>query len=478
MPGVITNITTAPTQSSTPTDTGKLFVVGQTERGSSTSPIVFHSFSEWKNACGAAIAGVYLSVGIECFFQEGGATLIMGRAVGSGAATAKVKAENEAAEANAVKFEAKSPGAWGNKLKVTIVKESAGKIGYKVLESGTLVEEALNFTTMQALEEYTATYSKYVLILNEAGKTGLPKEVAEATLSTGADGAAPVTSELETALSLFSKDYGGGQVAAPGYTAQAVQEAEMKHAETFNRFALLDMPLKVAGESVGSYMSTLKTRAAALQAKTGARRSAAFSTWAYVPSSVPLTQRLSPWSTTQAGIIARNDAKSSPPKVNQAAAGVNGRPRYVSSLATEYTATQRNELNESRINAVRVVPQLGIETYGNVTLTSQVTEPVWQQIGAVRLFNFVEVSGEAILEHYVFQEIDPHRELITQAGASLQAFLESLGNQLFNNAKEAVNVGPAVNTPETIAKKELIAAVEIKPSPSAETVILNITAQQ
>src|SRR4051812_44239053 len=87
MPGVTVTITNAPAPASRPTESGKLFAVGQCERGSTTAATVVHSISEFKNKLGGNVTG-NLQQYIETFFLEGGATAVIGRAVGSTAAAA------------------------------------------------------------------------------------------------------------------------------------------------------------------------------------------------------------------------------------------------------------------------------------------------------------------------------------------------------------------------------------------------------
>lgn len=468
MPGVNVTITNAPAPASRPTETGKLFAVGQTEHGSATVPITVHSPAEFKRRLGSAVAGSYLATAAESFFQEGGATLIVGRVTGSAASAASVELEKTGGT-KVLKATAKSVGIWGNSLKVEVKTESSN-FAIIVTKNNEVVEEKKELATLAAAVTWSEETSEYITLSIVGGATENPKAQGPTILTGGSEGTIN-SAAYETALNLFDPELGCGQVAAPGVTEEAVQILVLAHAEKNNRFALIDLPNSTS-------VATLKSAAAALAKKTGARRGAAFSSWAVIPGLVPNTTRTSPWSTVQAGIIARNDASASPPPVNEASAGENGKPRYVQSLAAEFTRAQREELNEDRINAIRNMPgEGGFETYGNVTLVSAEEQPPWAQITAARLFMYVISEGEAILERFVFDEIDPHRLIFGKAGAALQAFLESLGNQLFNNPREAVNTGPSVNTEETIKKKQIIAAVQVKPSPSAETVTLNITAE-
>src|ERR1039458_4663844 len=119
MPGVDTILESESAPTSSPTDSGKEFVVGALERGSVTDPIIAHSPQEFKRKCGVAVAGSYVTVAAEEFFQEGGETLVLSRSLGSAATNATTSLLGSAAVA-AVLVTAASPGAWGNKLEAEV----------------------------------------------------------------------------------------------------------------------------------------------------------------------------------------------------------------------------------------------------------------------------------------------------------------------------------------------------------------------
>ena len=104
-------------------------------------------------------------------------------------------------------------------------------------------------------------------------------------------------------------------------------------------------------------------------------------------------------------------------------------------------------------------------------------QPLAQAEGtAPELGNTKTLSVEPPSPTTGLKEIDPHGLLFGKVKADLQGFLESLGNQLYNNPAEAVNVGPSVNTPETIKERKVVAEVAVKPTKAAEEVILRLSA--
>ena len=86
-------------------------------------------------------------------------------------------------------------------------------------------------------------------------------------------------------------------MSAPGITTEAVLKAVEAHAETHNRTAYLDLPDTAAS-------ATLISEAAPLRTATGARRSAAYAPWAYIPGIAAGAPRKVPYSAVQAGITA------------------------------------------------------------------------------------------------------------------------------------------------------------------------------
>jgi hypothetical protein len=466
MPGVNTNISNAPAPPSRPTETGKVFAVGAAERGSTTAPVTVHSISELTAQLGKQVSGSYLIPSLEEFFFEGGTTAIIGRVAPATAVTASAVVQNAAKSQNVLNVFAASLGAWGNKLEVKFTITN-GTIGIQVLESGVLVEQTTGLASTAAAVEWAekSAYVRFAELRSELPIEGGVKLVS------GSDGEAVSalgSASYATALNLFAKDLGCGQLIAPGVTSQAVQELLLKHGEERDRTPFVDAPLAEG-------LAGLKAASLALRNAVGARRGAMFSSWAIIPGLSPNTTRKVPWSAVQAGLTAVNDASTVPPQVNVAVAGVNAIPKNVVGLVNEFSRAEREELNEARVNAIRNVPITGIETYGNVTLCNPTTEPAWEELTAARLYMYVTAEGESILEKLMFDEIDPRKILFSKAQGLLTAMLEKLGNQLYNSPAEAVNCGSSVNTPETIKKKQLNAAVLVQASPAAETINLNIT---
>src|ERR1039458_2629292 len=294
-PGVNVNITNAPAPTSRPSETGKFFVVGQAERGgvspigsaSIGGPIIVHSISELKAKCGEPVSGSQLYPGLEEFFAEGGNTAIVGREIGSAAAVANSTVLVKAGGTNSLKLLAKSSGAWGSELSAVVAEEEAGtKFSVVVKLKGETVETKLGLASVKAAVEW-AEASEYLSV--QELTAGLPK-AGTYSLTGGSNGTPETTAAVETALKLFFKDLGCGQVAVVGNTTPGAQEALLSQCETQERTALVDLA------PAGATVPELKNNALTLRNKTGARRGAGFSTWATIPGIAPGTTRTVPWS--------------------------------------------------------------------------------------------------------------------------------------------------------------------------------------
>jgi hypothetical protein len=466
MPGVNVKIESASTAAFNAAATGKWFCVQLLEKGSTAKPILATSMAEFKELCGGRVSYSSMYDAAETFFEEGGSELFLGRVVGKTPVAASLVLKDSAAAAS-LKIAANSVGEWGNSLEVEIVKVGGGE-EYKivvfeagnataVLESPTLKTQVAAVTWAEGTSLVTATVE---------GSTKNPTTLAKKTLSGGTyDSAEVETAGWEAALALLDAELGCGQVSAPGITTEAVLKAVEAHAETHNRTAYLDLPDTAAS-------ATLISEAAPLRTATGARRSAAYAPWAYIPGIAAGAPRKVPYSSVQAGITARNDGGSTPAPCGEAVAGTNGRPRYANALSQSWTAQQREELNTGSVNVARTMPNGTIETYGNRTLVKPETEPAWEEVSSARLYMQIWAEGENLMAFAVFKNIDPTNILLSKIEGSLSGFLKSLGGVL---ETYSVSTGPAVNTKATKTKKEVVANIEVEPSAIAETASLLIS---
>lgn len=436
------------------------FLVGVTERGSVDEPIKVVSLADAVERIGERVAAnPYLYDALDCAFREGASVVYIARATGAEADTAE-DAAVDAGGKTAFTVAAKSPGAWGNDIDVAITL-SGGSVTLVVKEGGTTVETSPALGTNAEVVEW-AKSSPYITVTIGA-EDAADAKTQTLELEGGKDDVAGVgTTQIEASLDVLTKDLGPGQVAAPGFTSEAVHKALLAHAAETNRRALLDDPVE-------STVAELVSHATALRGP-NARYGALFASWAYVPGVSLGTERKVPYSGIQMGLIARSEAEGNNP--NRAAAGPRGKSKYATGLVTPFTDTERGELDDAGVIASILVRGV-VTTYGNVTLVNQTTEPNWKSFSASRLVMGVAAAASQILESYDFEQIDGRGYVFKKlqgdlsGGACMPFYLD---NALYGTSPDEaffVNTGPDVNTPTSIAAEEIKAQIGIRVSPTA-----------
>ena len=234
---------------------------------------------------------------VASFFGEGGGTLYVARAAGTGA----VQATGQLGGAAGLTARAASPGVWGNTVKVTAVAPAFGTGVEISVESpvGTRSTAPPRCATNDAIVAWSQ--GREWVTFTKLGDT-LPTAAQTVTLTTGADGSAPGTADVAAALARFEYGLGPGQVAAPGYTTTVVHQELLKHVEAMRRVALVDLPDSASG-------ATLVAAVQALATTKGVRFAQALAPWLSYPgpAGAPVTV---PFSGVQAALIARADASS------------------------------------------------------------------------------------------------------------------------------------------------------------------------
>jgi hypothetical protein len=442
------------------TSTSNGFVVGVCERGPTSEPIKAISLADAVNSIGERVsANPYLYDAIDCAFRDGASVVYIGRAVGAEVATASDTAV-DAGGKTAFTVAAKSPGSWGNDVDVAITL-TAGSVVLVVKEDGSVVETSPSLGTTAEVVEWSKS-SEYVTI-TVGDETAADAKTQTVELQGGKDDVAGVsTAQIEAALKVLTKDLGPGQVAAPGFTTEAIHKALLTHSAANNRRALLDDPVSTTSAELISHATALRGP--------NARYGCLLGSWAVVPGVSLGTTRKVPYSGIQMGLIARSEGEGNVP--NRAAAGPRGKSRYATGLVTTFSDDQRAELDAAGVIASIMVRGV-VTTYGNVTLVNQTTEPNWKSFSGSRQVMAVAAAADIILEAFDFEQIDGHGYVFSdlqgkiEGGACMPAYL---ANALYGTQPDEaffVNTGPDVNTPTSIDAEEIKAQIGIRVSPTA-----------
>lgn len=499
-PGVEVTSASAAPPLGVPTDTSVQFVVGEAAQGPTDGPVRVGSLDEFTATFGGRIPTVPVPYdAVETYLHDGGTTVYFQRAT-EGAAIAGGAADALVVGAT---LNATSEGVWGNGVTVRltgpVVALQSGKGGkskngparsplltydadvqaagdlydVEIDVAGSVVRKSVSpVATAGQLQAFLAQ-SNYAELAGVANPDAAIVGAGSVTLTGGNDGALPVAAAgIAAALDLIPSDLGPGQLSAPGHSYD-VHAALLAHAETNNRYALLDCDL-------GDDLATLMSGAAAVRGAEQDRYGMLWAPWATIPGVAPGTSRNVPWSAIQAALCARNDRSGNP---NQAAAGQWGVSGYATGLTTTFSAADAETLlNAGVCTARRIYDSIQAYAFRSLSDPSGPRRD-WVQANWGRLNMAIKAQGERVGQSGVFAQVDGRGLTIAAFNGSLAAMLKEFYDDgaLYaqpgtNDPSTAfvVNTGPQVNTPAKLADGILSAVLSVRMSPHAELVQIAI----
>jgi hypothetical protein len=477
-PGSIVLTRQSPPPKTVPTDVGVSFWAGFTDRGP-LKAVPITSLDDFVSNFGSRQSYSPLYDAVEFFFREGGNKLWISRVVGGSAVVASVNLDDSSAGgAYSLKASAKGPGAYANSLRVTVT--GTGPTDPYTLTISHTVDGVLEISPaladQQAAVDWGANVSRWVSFTIGAS-TENPVAVSNAALTAGADDRLSATdADWVTALGRFSRDLGPGQVCQVGRTSLAAYQNTLTHAAANNRRAILDLP-------DSGNPATIKAAAIAARGATD-RYGAIFGPWVQVPGILPGQTRMVPPSAFVCGKIGKNDASGVSPNQPSASSpegllitpvGLSQSP-YDNGTGVDVT---RDDLYSAGINLI--VYRYGVfQIFGWRTLTDPSgINRQWVNFGNSRLEMAITAKALSIAEEYILKQIDGQGHLLSQFQGDLIGMLSPYYEQgsLYGTTPEEafdVNVGLTVNTPTTIANRELHAVISVRMSEDAELVVIEI----
>jgi phage tail sheath protein FI len=493
-PGTIINVRTTPPPRSVPTDVGTWFVAGFADRGP-WAPQLIQSLSDFVRLYGGRQTYSPLYDALELFFREGGSRAYVTRVFGPAVVLSSLtgwafKNLPDAGAATSLVARAKGPGVYGNSITVQVQNPGAGGTAgsFSLLvtdpafpqPNGTTAsfsEQSPDFTTQAAAIAWSQQSALIDLVLGAS--TNLPQNAAAGALATGADDRLNATDATWlAALNRFTRDLGPGQVTQVGRVTNQAYLDTLSHAANNNRVAILD------GADT-STVATLNAAVATLRGNANARYGAMFAPWVVTNGLLPGTTRIVPPSAFAAGKIAFNDSAGQSP--NNPAAGM----RDGQSLGAVIGLSQPAFDNGSGVDVTRdamytagvnqIVYRYGaFENFGWRSLVdSSGADQTWTNFGNVRTAMWAIAQSLKIAENYILDNIDGRGRVFAAFKGDLIGMLMQLYNPpwdaLFGAKPEdafAVDTGPQVNTPTTIAARELHASIALRMSEDAELVVI------
>lgn len=193
-----------------------------------------------------------------------------------------------------------------------------------------------------------------------------------------------------------------------------------------------------------------------------------------VPGQPPATFQV-PASISVAAMIARQDLLTGNP--GDAAAGVDGISNALGVLAERSTAA-RSTLKTAQVNTFRTV-QGTLRNYGIRTLADLTNLPLWWDFWASRTIMALRQRCNAVAEDFVFQQIDGDGVMIGRFNQRITDECKALqdAGAIYGNGDTpgyVVTTDDTVNTTSSIQAGQLTAKVQVKCSPHAEHITVNL----
>lgn len=488
MPGVsvTTSVRVGPSGANvTPSST--FFVAGSAERGPVDTARLIVGLNQFESIYGDYKSSYTLWDYVKTYFEEGGTRCYVSRAIGSGSATASVAVVDGDPETSFT-LTAKNPGEWANTaggvegLKA-VVSASGGAVsidvyfkGEVVFSAGPFEDETLPDGNTKYIKEFIVEAINGAPTLSElmtatVGAGILPPEADTYDLTGGADGSAVADGDIVDCLDFFDYDMGAGAVAAPGWAGSTIWDALRDHAIANRRIAL-------CGFDIGTSKATAISDASAYWGSTAALREqgsylAFYWPTVKVPDGFGSVRDQSP----EAFVAAARARAHQNTGSWRAGAGEISAARYVTGLYEQVTRAAGDELDENRVNALRVING-SVRVYGARSISSD--EVNWRFITYRDTLNYVTAQAEATLEPLVFRPIDGRGNLFGEIEARLTAIMEPIrvagGVYPGYNPDTGLPVDPgysvdvsSVNNPtNSLAAGVVSASVGVRVSPIAD----------
>lgn len=457
---------------------GNFYVVGQAERGPTGTPIELRSMADYASRFGNRVTyGTAYDV-LECFFAEGGGRAYFIRIAGP-AATTGVKVLNDRAGAPlaTVNLTAMGPGAWSTGLTVAVAN---GVLADKVtvtLSLGTLVEPYLEVGSPEELVAAVNATSVLATAALAGSVTAAPNNnpavLAATAFSAGADDRASITAASYTAaLPSFPLALGGGSVAIPGQTAATVGVAVAAHCRStaFRRTGILTT---AAGQTKAQAIAA----AGARRADPGAETCGLF--WPHVKTPVAGggNRTISP-----EGAVAAWRARAIRNVGPWASPAKHSRASWVVGVETESTREDIDELAAARVNTLATRDTVRLRSWRSLSADDK----QFRRLSAIELLHYFAERGDAILDDYLEETIDPDGQLQSRLYGDLAGMVDPIrqAGGLFGKKLDdgtvidrgyVIDVGPTVNTTTSLGENKLRATLAFRESPNAELVIFTIT---
>ena len=445
---------------------GQVFMVGETERGSVTEPVLLRSFSDYTKYYGDYQTGNLYSH-VKTYFSEGGTRCYVQRILGSGSATGSLTLDDASGSAT-MEITAANPGAWSDNVEVEVAAPDVAGFKINVYHNNVLKVTTRDLTDVtDAITVLNASsVSDLIVASDDATSSADPDALAATALSGGSDGSAPIDSEATAGLDLLSENLKSGAVCLPGRSGATIWAALRDHAAENHRVA-------ICGFAEGDSDSAVKTAASAYYAHADARYMSFYYPHITVeaPSAAELAEGASPVAGSTLSIDPTSFAAAARTRAIQdvggpwrAGAGVISQARTISGISVDVTPTVANLLDDARINALRVIGG-SVRVYGARSVSSD--EVNWKYITLQDTINYIVYGVEDRMEEYLFSTIDGRGSLFGRVRASIKGLLEPIRvsgglYEAYDSEGALIDPGYSVTVDDTLNPNDQLAAGLVK----------------
>jgi hypothetical protein len=389
---------------------GRYFITGQTQKGS-TTPTIIRSMREYIAEYGSRTVGPAMYDAAELALRSGVAELVVTRATGPAPVRASLNIDT-----GKIVVTAKDFGAFANSFTAEWV-DADDKL-VVVTDVGTE-----SYVGTSAAELIAAANASTTITVTSSGTLPSSNQAA-ANLTSGTDDFSNVV--WATTLATITPDLGPGAIATPGLAHATTGQALATHASQNNRLALVTT-------ASGTSLANALTAAATIRGYTGSTHVAYVWPYVTVPDGTG-AQRLVDPTAFAAGLRARAHAVG----IGESALAERY-ARQVVDVAPEVATTSANwvSLNAARVSVVRTVA-------GVTRLYS------WQTVNAAKsnllpaqyrdMVNALAYGGGVILESYIGEP--GTAATYADAAGELSGFLSGFADYLQPRISSGVQVDP------------------------------------
>jgi uncharacterized protein len=449
-------------------------MVGVTTKGPVGVPTLITNWPQFVERFGSYRTDSYLPLAAKAFFDEGGSTLYVVRTVhytdiaDAATATATSAAFSMLQSDDltvAMDVTALSPGTWANGLKVQVLNASGSTFDLVVKDASDNQLERFNgvitndATSRDFVENRVNGGGSFFITVNHLA--GLPKNTT-VTLSGGTNGLSGLVDAdyvgdpaARNGIAAFATTPTVKLIAVPGVSTTTVHAALSAYAEADGTvFAVLGSAQGATPDDVITSRGLISGGYAGLY-------------WPWLRVRDPQTGQVieAPNEGHVLGAIARSDSQSA---LWVAPAGLTrGRIRTALGVAYDSTLGERDELYEAQVNVLADFRGQGTVIWGQKTLVAK--DSALDRVNVRRLLNYIK---EAAGDTSRFLLFEPNDE---QTWGAFVRFMEPLLENIKNRRglyEFRVVCDATTNTPYYLDRNQMVAEIFLKPTKTAEYLLL------